>query len=148
MRDFFLFTVGTLICRVLNLVPLADLFQDLEFEVIVLIWWFSSQWLGWNFQPLDKKHEIFIWEKSGRETWFVTRGVYDENASPCSVQTVRLFFLGILRAFFFLAFLHFSDGTSGMYVHLQEKTMGRISSRHTEMFICWEQVFDNLDFVT
>lgn len=37
MRDFFLFTVGTLICRVLNIVPLADLFQDLEFEVIVLI---------------------------------------------------------------------------------------------------------------
>lgn len=94
---------------------------------------------------MDKKHEIFIWEKSGRVTRFVTRGVYDENASPCSVETVRLFFLGILRAFLFLAFLHFSDGTSDTFVHLQEKIMGRISSSHTE--ICWEQVFDNLGFV-
>lgn len=119
LGDFFCFIVGTLICRVLNIVLDVDLFQDLEFEVIILIWWFSSQCLGWNFHPLDKKHEIFIWEKSGRETRFVTRGVYDENASPCGVETVRLFFPGILRAFFFLAFLHFSDGTSDMFVHLQ-----------------------------
>lgn len=35
LGDFFFFTVSTLICRVLNIVPFVDLFQDLE--VIILI---------------------------------------------------------------------------------------------------------------
>lgn len=60
----------------------------------VLIWWFSFQWLGLNFWPLDKKHnKVFSWGKGGRETQFVARGFYDENSSPCSTETAGLFFL-------------------------------------------------------